>query len=495
MTIGKALPLLFAVAATIIIALAAFLLISPQEDDSGLFKVYCNKKFSGLYWYMDKNTPWLPASVLDQFPENPGVTIDAANLRLNIDMGTQNIAMADEVVTDFVKTHAGTVYIPLQKIEDTIFVPLNTVYQFFRLSYSFSGNSIYLTSEYKASGKDAPPDFSAPKKTKWEQGSLRINLAWQYVNKATPEAPPKYDGLDIISPTWFHLITGGGGSVENNGDKGYADLCHERGYLVWATITNSMTVKGSTKFTTEVFSSPELLNKSVAQFLFYSCLYDADGINIDYEDVEDDDAAGLVDFTRALRGLAERQGLNLSIDTLIPKPWTIEYDRENLAKYVDYIAVMTYDEHWSTSPKPGSISSLPWAEQAVQDTLSEGVPASQILLGVPLYTRVWTINQRGKIASNKAAGMAFVRNLLESEGLEPEYLPYEQQNYVEYDDEGNTAKIWIEDAVSIKNRVGLAEKYGLAGTACWQFSQAADDIWPLFAQNNEQEPEQEPEQL
>ncbi|MCL1808960.1 MAG: glycosyl hydrolase family 18 protein [Clostridiales bacterium] len=486
MTIGKALSLLFAIAATVIIALAALLFISPKEDDQDLFKVYCNKKFSGLYWHLEKNTPWLPASVMDYFPENPGVTVDTANLRLNIDLGSQNIIMADDVVTDFVKTHAGAVYIPLLQIGDTVYIPLNTVHQFLRLSYSFSGNSIYLASEYKASGKDAPPDFYAPKKDKWEQGSSRINLAWQYVNKATPEAPPKYDGLDIMSPTWFHLITDGDGSVENNGDKGYTDLCHERGYKVWATITNSMTVKGSTKFTTEVFNSPELLNKSVAQFLFYSCLYDTDGINIDYEDVEDDDAAGLVNFTRTLRELTERQGLSLSIDTLIPKPWTIEYDRKNLAKYVDYIAVMTYDEHWSTSPKPGSISSLPWVEQAIQDTLSEGVPASQILLGVPLYTRVWLINERGKIASNKAAGMAFVRDLLESEGLEPEYLPHEQQNYVEYEDEGNTAKIWIEDAVSIQNRVGLAEKYSLAGTACWQFSQAVDDIWFLFSVQHEQ---------
>lgn len=104
------------------------------------------------------------------------------------------------------------------------------------------------------------------------------------------------------------------------------------------------------------------MNKTAAQYLFYSCLYDVDGINIDYEDVTDNDAAGLTAFTALMRSYTERQGLNLSIDTLIPEPWTIEYDRAALSKYVDFLAVMTCDEHYSSSPAAGSIASLPWVE-------------------------------------------------------------------------------------------------------------------------------------
>ena len=534
-------------ALTLILAASAVLLTAAfGDDDPGLYKIYYDGKSTGFFGYFDKNTPYLPVGMIGKYASNPGITVDTSNLRLEIDISAMNIMMADDDVTNFVKTYAGNAYIPLRKIEDDVYFPLNTTQQFFRLNYSVSGGSINiaaysgtdkiavvqgggasaLTSIIAGRGETVPLstnervivtgetdnyyvinisdkgkayvlkdclsildegaaslDFYAPKKVKWKQGGPKINLAWQYVADVTPEAPSKYGGLDIISPTWFDLITDGDGAVENNGDKGYMDQCRDSGYMVWATITNSMSTKGSTKFTTKVFNTQALLNKSIAQYIFYACLYDVDGINIDYEDVDDNDAPGLVNFTRALRDYTERQGLVLSIDTLIPKPWTIEYDRKNLARYVDYIAVMTYDEHWSTSPQAGSVSSLPWSEQAIKDTISEGVPADKILLGVPLYTRVWCIGANGRIVSSKSATMQFVQDLLAEKNLTPTYLSYEQQNYVEYPDGDTTAKIWIEDNVSIQNRINLVKKYNLAGTACWQFAQGTEDIWSVFEQS------------
>ena len=44
--------------------------------------------------------------------------------------------MADDATTNFVKTYAGTVYIPLKEIESKLYVPLNTMEQFLKLSYT-----------------------------------------------------------------------------------------------------------------------------------------------------------------------------------------------------------------------------------------------------------------------------------------------------------------------------------------------------------------------
>jgi spore germination protein YaaH len=249
--------------------------------------------------------------------------------------------------------------------------------------------------------------------------------------------------------------------------------------MVWATITNSFSTKGSTAFTTKTFNNSALLSRSVAQYIFYSCLYDVDGINIDYEDVSDGDAAGLVAFTALLRNYTERQGLVLSIDTLIPRPWTIEYDRKALANYVDYLAVMTYDEHYSGSPAAGSVASLPWVEDAVKDTLKD-VPAGKLLLGAPLYTRIWTVDGSGKIITNPSAKMPDLRNTLASLGVTPVWLEKEKQYYAEYPNGANTSKIWIEDSRSIANRLDLVTKYKLAGVACWQLSQGEERIWDVF---------------
>lgn len=518
-----------------------YLPVFGTDDES--YQLYYNSKLLDQRGYCINGTPYLPVSLIGTYANNPGISVDQTNNRLIINLSAQNILMADDATTNFVKTYAGNVYIPLRKIEDNFYFPLNTTEQFFKLSYSvgdgvirmraysgtdkiakinqsnakavsslFNGDgkqidlnlndTVFITGEtdnyYKIAAENGDTayvlkdnvtiseidlskiDFYAPKKTKFKRGSEKISLAWEYVATITPKAPTvKHQGLDILSPTWFDLITNGDGSVENNGDRGYSDEAHAKGYQVWATITNNMSTKGSTAFTTKTFNNSGLLNKSVAQYIFYSCLYHVDGINIDYEDVSDADAAGLVAFTALMRNYTEKQGLVLSIDTLIPRPWTVEYDRAALSDYVDYLMVMTYDEHYAGSPAPGSIASLPWVESALKETLKD-VPASKLIMGVPLYTRIWTVDSSGKIVSNPSAKMSSVRNTIQSKNLTPTWLEKESQYYVEYPNGSNTSKIWVEDSRSIASKLDLVSQYHLAGAASWQISQGEDSIWDVY---------------
>ena len=488
-------------------------------------------------------TPYVPVSVVQRYGDLDGITFDTAAKKMKIDLAKQSILMADDTTTNFVRTYAGTVYIPLREIAGTLYCPLNTAEQLVKLSPSLSANAIRMfsysgtetiarinsdgvsltsslteksrqitvpltkgemvtvesetDSYYRISTQNggngyvmkpfltiadvdlAEIDFYAPKKEKYVPTGEKINIVWQYVGNVTPPAPKKHAGIDVLAPTWFDLIVDGDGSIENNGDLAYTAKAHNNGYKVWATITNSMSTKGSTAFTTKVLSNSALLNRSVAQYLFYACLYDADGINIDYEQVADSDAAGLTAFTALLRNYTERQGLVLSIDTLIPKPWTIEYDRDALARYVDYIAVMTYDEHYSSSPVAGSVASLPWVEEAIVNTLKE-VPKEKLLLGVPMYTRVWVVDSSGKVIRNPSASMPYVQTLITEKNLTPVWLEKEKQHFISYNNGTYTDKIWVEDARSIANRLDLVSKYGLAGSACWQYSQASQEIWDVF---------------
>jgi spore germination protein YaaH len=141
---------------------------------------------------------------------------------------------------------------------------------------------------------------------------------------------------------------------------------------------------------------------------------------------------------------------------------------------------MTYDEHYSGSPVAGSIASLPWVEEAVRETLKE-VPKDQILMGVPMYTRVWVVDGSGKIIRNPSASMAYIENLIAEKNLLPFWLSKEKQNFVSYPNGSYTEKIWIEDSRSIANRLDLVQTYDLAGSACWQYSQANDEIWSVFS--------------
>ncbi len=517
-------------------------LVFADTNDS--YSIYYDGRSTGQHGYYIKGNAYLPVSMIGSYFQNNAVTVDTQNMRLILNLSAMNIMMADDETTSFIKAHAGSVYVPLKKIDNTICFSLNVMQQFFHTSYNISGSSIRLKASdetvssakvgstpitavsslfaetkntvtlpageqifieeetanyYKISDFDgniyytekkgiitenvtlANVDFYAPRKTKYkQQANEKINVAWQYVSEVTPDAPAKTNGIDIMAPTWFRLIVEGGGAVTNSGDKGYSDLCHQRGFMVWATITNNMNETGSTNFTTKMFANDSIQKKAIAQYLFYSCLYDVDGINIDFEDVKDADADGLTAFTKELRYYTEKQGLNLSIDTLVPKTWTIEYDRDALAKHVDYIAVMSYDEHYAGSTIPGSVSSLPFVIDAIEGCLEEGVPPEKLLMGVPLYTRVWVVDGNGKIISNTAVTMTRMNEILLENNLTPTYLSKEMQNYVEYQTSSGTAKVWIEDSTSITNRLSLVSTYDIAGSACWQFSQGTSEIWQLF---------------
>ena len=467
---------------------------------------------------------------------------DPKNARLNLELKNLNLYIGDGVTTQFIQNNAGTVYIPLKNIDDALYAPLNTTAQFAGLGYSLYQDTLYLagldsetwagrifqngtqavaslmesdgqsvelakddimlirreTSTYYqveslageslyimkddlhiADSSERLLDYRYDAKTKPDFSDRKINLVWQYVGNTCPAAPEASGGIDILAPTWFDQIVEGDGNIENSGDLGYTRTARENGVYVWATITNNMSEKGSTNYTTKVLADTALRNKTIAQYLFYACLYEVDGINIDYETVKDADRDNLTAFVREMRKYTERLGLTLSVDTLIPKPWTLEYDYAALGKTVDYVAVMTYDEHYSGSPVAGSVSSLPWTDAALQDLLTY-VDGRKILMGIPLYARLWTVAPTGKPVASKAMTMTAARELIQSKSITPRWLSETGQYYAEYANGSNTDKIWLEDPRSLAGRLALVYTYRLAGSACWQYSQGDASAWEVF---------------
>lgn len=533
--------LLLMIAAINLIFSSSFAVTKSYGDEALQYALYYkNRIISNGSAYEIDNTLYVSADIIGSTLSNPGITVDKTNGRLNIDLTKENIVLEDPDVTKFVKSYASIVYVPLKKIGGGYYFPLDVVKGFFKVRYSMQKNGVYLYDNtgkvkvarinsdaakakpsladerseslvlrqndavqilketdnyYKVSLDDGVVcyvkkeyvdivetdlsfvDFYSTKKRKLEPGKTKISLLWEYVNKETPAAlDSKNDAIDILSPVWFSL-NDASGNVANKGDKTYADLTHKSGYKVWGMITNNF----NSSYISAVLNDDALMKKTAAQLLFYASLYDLDGINIDFENVNDSDSRGLVKFTALMRQYTEKQGINLSIDVMIPKPWTIEYDRDELAKYVDYMAVMTYDEHWSTSAEAGSVASLPWVEEAVKATLAE-VPHEKVLLGIPLYTRIWyeTVTEGQIKVTSSAVGMETVRNLVMQKGLSVTWLNNEKQYYVQYRDGDKLCKIWIEDSRSIANKLNLVRKYDLAGSAGWRRGFEEYDVWEVF---------------
>jgi spore germination protein YaaH len=318
----------------------------------------------------------------------------------------------------------------------------------------------------------------------WPADGRKINLTWEAVYQvpADPSKIGPMPGVNVVSPTWFELKDGKG-AIRSKADPAYVAWAHKRGYQVWALWSNSF----DPDLTTEALSTYETRLNMIRQLLVYAETYNLQGINIDFENVYTKDKENLVQFVREFVPLAHEQGLVVSID-VTPKSnsemWSAFLDRKALGKVVDYMIVMTYDEHWASSPVAGSVASLPWVERSVKRILEEdGVPPSKLILGIPLYTRVWTEKKQkdGSVeVSSRALGMEAVEKLIRDRKLKPVFDERTGQNYVEYETSEGRHRIWIEDETSIKARAELARKYGLAGVATWQRGFQKPEIWQVL---------------
>lgn len=323
------------------------------------------------------------------------------------------------------------------------------------------------------------PPASLP--ARWKPEGKKINLTWEHVVKQNPNVAEigSMPGVNVVSPTWFEL-TDAEGTLSNKADAAYVQWAHSRGYQVWGLVTNGF----NPDWTRAILSSYDKREKVISQILHYAYLYELDGINIDFENVYVEEKEKLVQFVREMTPYLHQQGLVVSMDVTIKSSsdmWSRFYDRKALAEVVDYIAVMTYDEHWASSPVAGSVASLPWTENGLRGVLEE-VPAEKLLLGVPFYTRLWKEAKQpdGSVkVTSKALYMSGAQRWIQERKLTPKLDEASGQLYVQYQDpaDGAVYKMWLEDVSSIQKRMELVKKYNLAGVASWRRGFELPEIW------------------
>lgn len=326
----------------------------------------------------------------------------------------------------------------------------------------------------------------------WKPLGQKINMVWEHVVSRNPNISDigALPGVNVVAPTWFEMKDAEG-TLLNKADPSYVKWAHQRGYQVWGLVTNGF----NPDWTQAVLGSFEKRDKLIAQIIHYAHMYDLDGINIDFENVYLDDKERLVQFMRELTPYLHEQGLTVSIDVTVKSTaenWSLFYDRAALAQVVDYVAVMTYDEHWASSPKAGSVASLPWTEKGLQGVLEE-VPHQKLLLGVPFYTRLWSETKQadGRVkVSSKALSMTQAQKWVEERKLTPKLDEASGQLYVQYQDpkDGIVYKMWLEDATSMQKRIALVWKYNLAGVAAWRRGFEVPPIWQTIEEGLRMQP-------
>ncbi|WP_051485069.1 glycosyl hydrolase family 18 protein [Cloacibacillus evryensis] len=363
-------------------------------------------------------------------------------------------------------------YFPSLSVEGISYFNMSGMQNLVKLDFRREGGIVVFTPNnsakgYVQSGVAKPAPISG-----------KLTMVWEHVTLDNPNigAQNAIPGLEVISPTWFNLMDANGG-MANRASAAYVESAHRKGYRVWGLVSNSF----NASMTSALFKNARAMNLFMARLIIYAKLYGLDGVNIDFEGMNETDRAQFVRFVARISELLRPEGLTLSVDVFIPANTksSRSHDRGELAKYADYIMLMAYDEHWRTSPRAGSVASMPWVTKAVEGTLAEGVPASKLVLGVPFYMRRWEETKSGEGVKVKGytLTMAEAEELSAKRVAPMQWLETQGQHYFTYVANGKVQKVWVENAASIERKLSLVGKYGLAGMAGWRKGHEKPEVW------------------
>lgn len=328
-----------------------------------------------------------------------------------------------------------------------------------------------------------------------------VNMAWHNVSNSDAnsyilETIAGTKGLTTIAPTWFNLADTEG-NISSLADADYVNYAHQSNLEVWAVLRDFHGGINSYDETYEVLSYTSKRTKIINQVIANAIETGIDGINLDFELVSTECGEHYIQFVRELSVRCRQNGLVLSVDNYVPQPYNEHYDIEEQGVVADYVVIMGYDEHTEGSYEAGSVASIGYLENGITDAL-ESVSAEKLIAGVPFFTRLWfetpkTEEELAEQAGTEAAsypnkvtssayGMTEAAQVVADAGAQTQWDEETMQNYAEWEADGGTYKIWLEDDQSLEEKLKVIKSNNLAGVAEWSLGMEDSGVWDLILQ-------------
>ena len=310
----------------------------------------------------------------------------------------------------------------------------------------------------------------------------KVSLVWDYYSQyvSAPVRNGEIEGINVVSPSFYEITSSGDidANIGRNGQN-YVEWAHANGYKVWPMVSNSEL--GDLDAISELLSTFE--NRSYLIDNILDELIDAgvDGVNIDFENMYQADKDNYSRFIIELAPRLRETGLTLSVDVTAPdgsETWSLCFDRNIIGKVADYIIFMGYDQNGVSALEAGTVAGADWVELNIKKFLGqEGVSANKLILAMPFYTRLWQ-ESNGTLTSS----VVNMRSVTIPDGVEKTWDENTKQYYIEYERNGTTYKMWIEDEESLKAKMDLINQYELAGGAFWSKDRESNTVWAIIAE-------------
>ena len=210
---------------------------------------------------------------------------------------------------------------------------------------------------------------------------------------------------------------------------------------------------------------------------------------MDIENVDVKDRERFSQFVEKLSAVLHKSHLILSLD--IPpdqkegQNQLSPFDHAFLSKYCDYMVFMGYDQHWSTDPIAGPVTSLNWLEENIKEFIQTGIPSDKLILGLPSYTRLWESNAKGSIVNNPAYAVGYVEELMKENHQTLNWDNSLGEYYTSYEANNTHYQVWLPSEKSYDLYLQLCSTYNLAGAAIWNLNFMTSAYWNSHSTDEE----------
>ncbi len=285
--------------------------------------------------------------------------------------------------------------------------------------------------------------------------------------------------LNMVMPEWFFLDPNGADTVLTQIDNDAYNLMKTQpGLKIIPMFSNVNINKHDGDFDGRLLNAmlidPAKRKKIIDDIVFKLKKYNLQGINIDFEELRDKSVDAMHLFQKELY---ERLHKEAKLVTQDISAGNEDFHVADLNKYNDYLFLMAYDQHYSTS-EPGAISDQRWIEKQL-DEIAASIPENKIVLCLAGYGYDWRDGAEGKtVTYQQALSIAKEFNAV---------IDFDNDSYnctFEYNDSKDLHHyVSFVDAGGTFNTMRFADEYGTAGVALWRLGSEDERMWTYYGRD------------
>ena len=275
--------------------------------------------------------------------------------------------------------------------------------------------------------------------------------------------------MNMLLPEWL-FIDPNADTVYTNMDARGINLIKASGVRVVPVLSNYANPGFNGKVLHRVLHDASKRKRLIDDVLKFVQSNHYAGINIDFEELDEDSDEYFIDFMGEL--YARFHPLNLMV-TQDVSPFNDDYNFKELSKFNDFIFLMAYDQH-SNDGVAGPISSQKWIEAVVDDAVKK-IPTSKLVLCMAGFGYDWPKGGKGANRSyEEAISIASQQNALVDFDNDTYNLTYK------YKDNNIEHTVFFTDAATNFNTLRYAVEYGLAGVSLWRLGSEDSRLWTFY---------------